>query len=275
MNQNESQTLTLDNLSKVYGEKRALYHVNFSFHSGLYGILGPNGAGKSTMMYLITDNLKPTEGRVLYQGKEIRSLGKSYLTKLGYMPQQEGFYDAFSGRMFLSYMAEMKEIPRKQAKIQIEEILSRVNLQKDAHRKISEYSGGMKQRLMLGQALLGNPKILLLDEPTAGLDPMERIRLRNYIHALSQNRIILFATHIVSDIQEIADQILMMKNGRIAKAGSIQRMLAEVQRELLADNHGETWMNQKHPHASEEMQTQHFTLEQAYLYVMGGMTEND
>lgn len=240
--------LVLYELTKIYGEKLALDHVSFSFHAGLYGILGPNGAGKSTMMNLITDNLKPTEGRVLYNGKKITSLGKSYLTKLGYMPQQEGFYDAFSGRMFLSYMAEMKGIPRRKANVQIEEILERVNLQADAHRKISEYSGGMQKRLMLGQALLGDPRILLLDEPTAGLDPVERIRLRNYIHELSRDRIILFTTHIVSDIQEIADQILMMKDGRIVKSGPISSLLQEIRVE---------------------------SLEQAYLYVMGGRTEDD
>ena len=245
INQHE---LVLERLSKSYGEKRALHRVSFAFHAGLYGILGPNGAGKSTMMNLITDNLKPTEGRVLYNGKEIRTSGKSYLTKLGYMPQQEGFYDAFSGRMFLAYMAEMKAIPRKQAKIQIEEILKRVNLEQDAHRKISEYSGGMQKRLMLGQALLGDPEILLLDEPTAGLDPVERIRLRNYIHELSRDRIILFTTHIVSDIQEIADQILMMKGGRIVKAGPMEKILRE---------------------------TDTMTLEEAYLRVMGGAEEDD
>ncbi|MBQ6551755.1 MAG: ATP-binding cassette domain-containing protein [Lachnospiraceae bacterium] len=234
-------------MSKFYGEKQALNRVSFSFDDGLYGILGPNGAGKSTMMNLITDNLKPTEGRVLYNGKEIITLGKSYLTKLGYMPQQEGFYDAFSGRMFLSYMAEMKGVPRKQANVQIEDILMRVNLQSDAHRKISEYSGGMQKRLMLGQALLGNPEILLLDEPTAGLDPVERIRLRNYIHELSLDRIILFTTHIVSDIWEIADQVLMMKDGRIVKSGPIPGILRELQEE---------------------------TLEQAYLDVMGGGMED-
>ena len=245
--QTERHTLTLEKLSKFYGEKQALNRVSFSFNDGLYGILGPNGAGKSTMMNLITDNLKPTEGRVLYNGKEIITLGKSYLTKLGYMPQQEGFYDAFSGRMFLSYMAEMKGVPRKQANVQIEDILMRVNLQSDAHRKISEYSGGMQKRLMLGQALLGNPEILLLDEPTAGLDPVERIRLRNYIHELSLDRIILFTTHIVSDIREIADQVLMMKDGRIVKSGPIPGILRELQEE---------------------------TLEQAYLDVMGGGMED-
>ena len=266
--------LALEKLSKSYGEKRALNRVSFSFHAGLYGILGPNGAGKSTMMNLITDNLKPTEGKVLYNGKEITSLGKSYLTKLGYMPQQEGFYDAFSGRMFLSYMAEMKGIPRRKANVQIEEILERVNLQADAHRKISEYSGGMQKRLMLGQALLGDPRILLLDEPTAGLDPVERIRLRNYIHELSRDRIILFTTHIVSDIQEIADQVLMMKDGRIVKSGPIPRILQEIREEALENGRSELL-----PDSRKEvcLGTNHdeITLEQAYLFVMGGSMEDD
>ena len=250
---NNHSILTLEKLSKAYGKKRALECVSYSFHTGLYGILGPNGAGKSTMMNLITDNLRPDSGRVLYNGKEISRLGKAYLTKLGYMPQHEGFYDAFSGRMFLLYMSEMKAIPKAEAISQIEEILERVNLKNDAHRKISDYSGGMKQRLLLAQALLGDPEILLLDEPTAGLDPAERIRLRNYIHTLAKERIILFTTHIVSDIQEIADQILMMKNGMIIKAGSIQKILGEIQ--------DETGRN--------------CSLEQAYLYVMGGSKEND
>ena len=159
----------------------------------------------------------------------------------------------------------MKAIPKAEAISQIEEILERVNLKNDAHRKISDYSGGMKQRLLLAQALLGDPEILLLDEPTAGLDPAERIRLRNYIHTLAKERIILFTTHIVSDIQEIADQILLMKNGRIVKSGTIDQILQEVRR-LDASS--------KQP-GYRKIPEQPLTLEQAYLYVMGGVTEND
>ena len=181
------------------------------------------------MMNLITDNLTRTSGKILLDGVDVLELGSKFRSQVGYMPQQQGFYNRFSGRMFLKYMAEMKEIPRKQAAEEIEHVLTLVNLKEAAGRRIDGYSGGMKQRLLLAQALLGNPKILLLDEPTAGLDPEERIRLRNYIHELAGERIVLLATHIVSDVETIADQVILIKNGHLAVSGTPKELMAKVE----------------------------------------------
>lgn len=220
--------LRIKGLTKKYGEKQALDSFSVTFTEGLYGILGANGAGKSTLMNLITDNIHRTSGEILFDGEDILKLGKKFRTQVGYMPQQQGFYEQFSGRAFLHYIAELKEIPKKQARMQVEELLKLVNLDADAHRKIGGYSGGMKQRLLLAQALLGNPSVLILDEPTAGLDPKERIRLRRYIHELGKNKIVLLATHIVSDVESIADQILLMKSGRLVKQGTVQELLDSI-----------------------------------------------
>ena len=149
--------LRIEGLTKQYGQKKALDAFSVTFTEGLYGILGANGAGKSTLMNLITDNISRTSGEILFDGTDILKLGKAFRTKVGYMPQQQGFYEQFSGRAFLHYMAELKEIPRKQAKVQVEELLKLVNLDGDAHRKVGGYSGGMKQRLLLALALLGDP----------------------------------------------------------------------------------------------------------------------
>ena len=220
--------LRIEGLTKQYGQKKALDAFSVTFTEGLYGILGANGAGKSTLMNLITDNISRTSGEILFDGTDILKLGKAFRTKVGYMPQQQGFYEQFSGRAFLHYMAELKEIPRKQAKVQVEELLKLVNLDGDAHRKVGGYSGGMKQRLLLAQALLGDPSILILDEPTAGLDPKERIRLRNYIADLGRNKIVLLATHIVSDIETIAGQVVLMQDGKLVRQVSVEELLEEM-----------------------------------------------
>lgn len=209
--------LELKSLKKTYGTVQALKGVNYKFESGIYGILGANGAGKSTMINLITDNVdrdKENGGQILYDGKEILDMGKHFRKLVGYMPQQQGFYEDFSPRAFLKYMAQIKGIHKENEKgqtvrQQIDELLETVNLTTVANRKIGEFSGGMKQRVLLAQALLGNPQILILDEPTAGLDPKERIGIRNYIAKLSKDKIILFATHVVSDIECIADRVLL------------------------------------------------------------------
>lgn len=205
--------LEIKNLKKSYGKKEALRGFSYTFEDGIYGMLGANGAGKSTLMNLITDNVTRTSGSILYDGQEILKLGATFRGLIGYMPQQQGFYEDFSARMFLKYMAELKGLNKRTAKKQIEELLEIVNLAEAADLKIGGFSGGMKQRVLLAQALLGNPKILILDEPTAGLDPKERVNLRNYIAQLSKDRIILLATHVVSDVESIADRILIMKDG--------------------------------------------------------------
>ena len=163
--------LRIEHLMKRYGEKVALADFSYTFTPGIYGILGANGAGKSTLMNLITDNVSRDGGSILFDGTEILKLGKAFRAAVGYMPQQQGMYDDFSARAFLRYMAEIKQIPAKQARAQIEQLLEVVNLREVAHKKVGGFSGGMRQRVILAQALLGEPKVLILDEPTAGLDP--------------------------------------------------------------------------------------------------------
>lgn len=214
--------LEIRNLKKTYGTVCALRGINYTFTHGIYGILGANGAGKSTLLHLITDNVARDAdgGNIYYDGVDILKLGKAFLGDVGYMPQQQGFYEDFTPTAFLRYMAAIKGIKGKAAKEQIRELLSVVNLTDVANRKIGGFSGGMKQRVLLAQALLGNPKILILDEPTAGLDPKERIGIRNYIAEMSKDKIILLATHVVNDVASIADRILLLKEGLIVAEGS-------------------------------------------------------
>lgn len=221
--------LQLEHLSKTYGTVQALKDISYTFKPGIYGILGANGAGKSTMINLITDNVARDKGsaggNILYDGQDILKLGSRFRGIIGYMPQQQGFYEDFSPKAFLRYMAEIKGIKGKNekgqtVKEQIDELLEVVNLTGVAYKKIGGFSGGMKQRVLLAQALLGDPDILILDEPTAGLDPKERIAIRNYIAELSRNKIILFATHVVSDIECIADYVLLLKKGEIIAMGT-------------------------------------------------------
>jgi len=212
--------LQINELTKTYGSVQALNSISYTFGPGIYGILGANGAGKSTMINLITDNVSREKGEITYNGKEILKMGKNFRKIVGYMPQQQGFYEDFSPKAFLKYMAEIKGIRGKIANAEIDKLLEIVNLQSVAYKKIGGFSGGMKQRVLLAQALLGNPQILILDEPTAGLDPKERIGIRNYIAELSKEKIILFATHVVSDIECIADQVLLIKKGEIVAKGT-------------------------------------------------------
>lgn len=209
--------IIINDLSKTYGKTKALSHFSVTLNEGIYGILGPNGAGKSTLINLITDNVKRETGEILCDGEDILKMGGRFRRDVGYMPQQQGFYDQFSARAFLKYMAGIKGIPAKDVNAQIDELLETVNLSGVAHKRIGGFSGGMKQRVLLAQALLGSPKLLILDEPTAGLDPMERINIRNFIAGQSKKRIILFATHVVSDIECIADEILLIKKGELVK----------------------------------------------------------
>jgi len=207
--------LKIENLTKHYGELCALDQFTATLKPGIYGILGPNGAGKSTLMNLLTDTLKRESGTIALDGKEILSMGRDYRAVLGYMPQQQGYYDEFSVGRFLHYMAALKGMNKKQAQAAIDRLLGVVGLQNTVHKKMSALSGGMRQRILLVQALLNDPKILLLDEPTAGLDPEERIRIRNYIAEIAADKIVLLATHVVSDVESIADQVLILRKGKL------------------------------------------------------------
>lgn len=207
--------LELCNISKKYKEKIALNDVSLKLDNGIYGLLGPNGAGKSTLMNIITGNLEPTEGTIKWEGKEVKELGSNYRSLLGYAPQQQGIYETFSGRRFLSYMATLKGISKSSMEDEINRVLLYVNMVEKSNQKIGTYSGGMKQRILIAQAIIGNPKLLILDEPTAGLDPKERVRIRERIAELSKDKIILVSTHVVSDIESIAKKIILIKTGKI------------------------------------------------------------
>lgn len=220
--------LELREVTKKFGDKVALDRFSFTFRTGIYGILGANGAGKSTMMNLITDNLRRDGGSITYDGVEIKKLGADYRRVLGYMTQQQGLYEGMTAESFLVYMARLKEIPGKAVPGEIRRVLEMSNLADVSHKKVGEFSGGMKQRVLLAQALLGDPRVMILDEPTAGLDPKERARLRDHIYRRAQDRIVLLATHIVSDIEAIADCILLMKEGRLLRAGTAAQLIASL-----------------------------------------------
>ena len=220
--------LELKNLTKRYGQKLALDGFSYVFPKGICGILGANGAGKSTMMNLITDNVSRDSGEILFNGKDVLALGKSFREKLGYMPQQQGMYDEMSAYSFLLYIAKLKGIRPKEARAQVGRLLELVNLSDAAHKKLSGYSGGMRQRVLLCQALLGGPEIIILDEPTAGLDPKERIRIRSYIHELAKECIVLWTTHIVSDIESIADDVILMKQGMLVAHGKPHELIDRI-----------------------------------------------
>ncbi len=224
--------LELKDVTKTYGSVTALDHFSMVFEKGVYGILGANGAGKSTMINLITDNVKRDAGerggQILYDGEDVLKLGSRFRGIVGYMPQEQGYYDDFSAEVFLRYMAELKGIPKRKAREQIRELLEVVHLSEKAETKVGGFSGGMKQRILLAQALLGEPEILILDEPTAGLDPKERINIRNYIAELAKDRIILFATHVVSDIECISDQVMLLRQGKLLMVDTPQKLIESI-----------------------------------------------
>ena len=210
--------LKIEKVSKSYKQNKALSDFSLTLTPGIYALLGPNGSGKSTLMNILTENLKPDSGKITYDGKDIYKMGTEYLSLLGYMPQYPGIYPQFSAEEYLYYIAALKSI--KGPKDQIDEVLREVELDDVRRKRTSTFSGGMKQRLALAQAVLGDPKILILDEPTAGLDPKQRIAVRNYISKISLDRIVLIATHVVSDIEYIAKTAIFLKKGVIADVGS-------------------------------------------------------
>lgn len=209
--------LVIDRLTKQYQNRIAVDRISLCLQKGVYGLLGANGAGKTTLMRMICGILKPTGGTITFDGTDVSE--EEYRSVLGYLPQDFGYYPEFNATDFLLYIAALKGIPRTQAKRKAGELLELVSLQDVSRKKIKTFSGGMKQRLGIAQALLNDPKLLVLDEPTAGLDPKERVRFRNLIEDLGKENIVLLSTHIVSDIEHIADEVLMMKDGQLIFQG--------------------------------------------------------
>ena len=224
--------LRIENLTKAYGKKVALDDFTATLTSGIYGLLGPNGAGKSTMMKILTENLSADKGRILVDGTPSDKMGAEYRALLGYLPQQQGLYPHFTARRFLHYIAALKGMTKPQAGEEIERAAAMVNMTDVLDKRLGTFSGGMKQRILIAQAVLGSPGILILDEPTAGLDPKERIRIRNLISQISMDRIVILATHVVSDVEFIAKEILMLKDGHLISqlrpAALLQQMQGKV-----------------------------------------------
>lgn len=221
--------LEICNLTKRYGDKTAVDHLSIRLKSGVYGLLGANGAGKTTLMRLLCDLLRPTEGEITFNEREIHLMGEQYRKVLGYLPQGFGYYPEFTGWDFLLYVAALKGLKEREAKTKAAKLLEEVGLGKEAKHRIKTYSGGMKQRLGIAQAMLNDPQILILDEPTAGLDPRERVRFRNLISAFSRDRIVLLSTHIVSDVEYIAEKVILMKGGRILHFGKADEITVKME----------------------------------------------
>ncbi|XTR39150.1 ABC transporter ATP-binding protein [Paraclostridium tenue] len=220
--------LTLKNITKSFKDKVAVNDFNVTLTNGIYGLLGPNGAGKTSLMRIIADVSNATSGEVYLNGKSKTELGADYRDVLGYLPQDVGFYKSFTAQKFLEYVATLKGIDKYKASVKIDDLLKFVNLEKDRKRKIGKFSGGMKQRLGIAQALLNDPKILILDEPTAGLDPNERIRFKNLIAEISKDKIVILSTHIVSDVEFIANEILIMRNGELVEKATPVEILNSI-----------------------------------------------
>lgn len=220
--------LRIENLTKQYGATLAVNNLSAVLSCGVYGLLGANGAGKTTLMRLLCDIQTPTLGSVSYDGENIRECGEQYRNQLGYLPQNFGYYPDFTALRFLMYMSAIKGLSKGYAKQRSLELLDEVGLLKVKDKKIKTFSGGMKQRLGIAQAMLNDPKILILDEPTAGLDPKERVRFRNLISAFSRNKIVLLSTHIVSDVEYIAGEILVMKKGELIHQGKPHEIIHSI-----------------------------------------------
>ena len=222
--------LTTEKLTMQYVRNAppALDDFSYKFNDGVYGLLGPNGAGKSTLMNLIVGNLKATAGRVLYDGQEISKLGRDYREILGFMPQQQQLYENFTIKRFMYYFASLKGLDADTAKKRITELLDLVGLLPNANQRLRSLSGGMKQRVLLAEALLNDPEILILDEPTAGLDPKERMNIRNYIYSIAEGKTIILATHVISDIEQIAKKVIFLRNGKRVLSGTPEKVITAV-----------------------------------------------
>jgi ABC-2 type transport system ATP-binding protein len=221
--------LQMENITKSFKDKDVLKGITLRMENGVYGLLGPNGAGKTTMIRILADILQPSKGRVLINGQDKNACGDEYRAKIGYLPQDMSFYSDFTGRDYLSYVAALKGVPAAKVSERIDTLARNVGLENDLHRRAVTYSGGMQRRLGIAQALLDDPEILILDEPTAGLDPHERIKFRNIISAYSKDRLVLLSTHIVSDIDSIAKSVMMMEYGKIERLGSGEDYIKQIE----------------------------------------------
>lgn len=217
--------LEIKNLTKTYGRKNANDDITITLENGVYGLLGPNGAGKTTLMKQITTLITPSKGEIIYNDKNIKGLDENYRALIGYLPQEFGVYKNFSAKQFLQYVAALKGLSRKETTKKIDELLKLVGLYEVRNKAVGKFSGGMKRRVGIAQALLNDPKILVLDEPTAGLDPQERARFRNLLSQISKDKIIILSTHIISDIESIAKETIMIKDGAILMKGTHKDIL--------------------------------------------------
>jgi ABC-2 type transport system ATP-binding protein len=218
--------LTIERLSKRYGQQWALHQLSLRLSPGLLGLVGPNGAGKTSLMRMIATLLSPTEGTIYWNGQDIHTHGQALRQVLGYLPQDFGVYPEFTGRQFLRYLAAMKGLPSSLIHRRVDEVIEIVNLEQEADRKLPTYSGGMKQRIGIAQALLNDPELLIVDEPTAGLDPAERVRFRTLLASLTRNRIVLLSTHIISDVEAVASRLVILQEGHVLADTTPEALLA-------------------------------------------------
>lgn len=221
--------LELKNVTKTYKHKKANENISLTLESGVYGLLGPNGAGKSTLMKQIATITKPSSGKILYDNKDIESLNENYRAIVGYLPQDFDAYKNFKAKDFLMYMAALKGMDSKNAKKRVDELLKLVGLSEVSNKLVSKFSGGMKRRVGIAQALLNNPKVLILDEPTAGLDPQERTRFRNLLSQIGKDTIVILSTHIISDIESVAKETIMIKDGKLLLKGTHKEIIEDMQ----------------------------------------------
>ena len=221
--------LQMVNVTRKFGNFRAVENLNLTIENGVYGLLGPNGAGKSTLMKQIVTVTNPTSGKILYNGKDIKSLDDEYRAIVGYLPQDFDAYKNFKAKDFLMYMAALKGMDKETSKKRVDELLKLVGLSEVSNKLVSKFSGGMKRRVGIAQALLNNPKVLILDEPTAGLDPQERTRFRNLLSQIGRDTIVILSTHIISDIESVAKETIMIKDGKVLLQGTHREILKDME----------------------------------------------